>query len=514
MLNEQNAKMVFFIFGLAFFLIFISCHETETAKTRAETTGLLRRIKHAESQQEYDKALKLIGNAEKEDNEITAEIYFIKGNIHAALNSFEKASKAYTEALRIDSNHSQSRNNLSLLLADQGYIHDAIKLLSSHTDDPISLSNTALFQSKLGNYNDAGKMLNKAIVLNPKDPTHYQQLGSLLLKQGRHNDAEKVIVKSWNLDSTLVESARLMGLLYQEKDDSKRAIFFFRRALLIDPNHLDSNYNLSMALAKIDQISESKIYMAKFEELSARSAHIAQIRRLLDEQPHSSRLRVELATHYLHLNKIPEAEAQYHIILDRDSLHIEALVKLTQISIQNKRLEKAKRFSARGIQYLPEKKEIAPLYASLGYINLINKNYTVAEDILLKAISLDSTLSDAWNNLGNLYQEKNKTNIAQKTFEKALSIDSKNSLAAYNLGVIYYNLDSINNAKNYFFMALQADSTYWRAQLALGEIYENSDSLNNAIFYYNDLTNNQQIAISIKNHAQERIASIRDKLLR
>ena len=106
MLNEQNAKMVFFIFDLAFFLIFISCHETETAKTRAETTGLLQRIKHAESQQEYDQALKLIGNAEKEDNEITAEIYFIKGNIHAALNSFEKASKAYTEALRIDSNHS------------------------------------------------------------------------------------------------------------------------------------------------------------------------------------------------------------------------------------------------------------------------------------------------------------------------------------------------------------------------------------------------------------------------
>ena len=94
-----------------------------------------------------------------------------------------------------------------------------------------------------------------------------------------------------------------------------------------------------MALAKIGQMTESKIYMSKFEELSARSEHIAQIRRLLDEQPHSSRLRVELATHYLHLNKILEAEAQYHIILDRDSLHIEALVKLTQISIQNKQLE-------------------------------------------------------------------------------------------------------------------------------------------------------------------------------
>ena len=115
-----------------------------------------------------------------------------------------------------------------------------------------------------------------------------------------------------------------------------------------------------MALAKIDQISESKIYMSKFEELSARSEHIAQIRRLLDEQPHSSRLRVELATHWLHLNKIPEAEAQYHIILDRDSLHIEALIKLTQISIQNERLEKAKRFSARGIQHSPEKKKQHP----------------------------------------------------------------------------------------------------------------------------------------------------------
>ena len=513
MLSKQIVKFIIAICGLFFCLILTGCRESESSKTRNTPNHLLQKIRQAQSSREYRKALSIIAHEEKHNPGITAEIYFLKGNIYASLNSFDEASVAYTQALRIDSTHSDSRNNLSLLLADQGRIRDAIDLLSEHTDDPAALLNIALFQIKIGKYNEAERMLHQALKFQPKNSTLYQHIGSLLLKQGRQLQAEKAIFKAWDLDSTQVESARLMGLLYLDKDDPNRAILFFKRALLIDPNHLDSNYNLSMALAKAGLRIDSEIVMSKFEQLSNRTARIAQIRRLLDEQPNSTALRLELATHYLQLNKVVEAEYQYHAILVKDSLHIESLVNLTRISIQQNRLGHARNLSERGIRNSPNKRETAPLYASLGYLRLVKGDYTIAEDLILKAVSYDSTLSEAWNNLGNLYQQKNRLSIATNYFEKALSIDSTNSLAAYNLGVIHYQSGLMTLAASHFYKSLKADSTYWRAKLALGKTYEKMDSIKAAIRFYNAVQKHQHLDPNMRKYAQDRISYIQSNIL-
>tara|TARA_B100001094_G_scaffold328371_1_gene388653 strand:+ start:324 stop:1868 length:1545 start_codon:yes stop_codon:yes gene_type:complete len=514
MLREQNAKPIFLICGAFICSIFLNCSKIESSKANYASPHLLQKLKQAQTNKEYNKALSIIANEEKNNPKIAAEIYFIKGNIYASLNSFDDASVAYSQALRIDSSHSHSRNNLSLLLADKGRIQDAINLLSKHTDDPVALLNIALFKIKLGRYLDAEKMLNNAIRLQPENPKTYQLIGSLLLKQGRQNEAERAIVKSWNLDSTQVESARLMGLLYLNKDDSNRAIFFFKRAVSIDPNHLDSIYNLSMALAKAGLIAESEGFMSKFETLSVRITRIAQIRRLLDEQPMSTALRLELATHYLYLNRIDEAESQYHTVLATDSLNNESLINLTKMSIQKNELVSARKFSERGILNSSNKRETAPLYASLGYLNLINGDYTVAEDFIVKSLSFDSTSSEAWNNLGNIYQARKRIATAKKYFDKALSVDSTNSLAAHNLGVIYYQSNSMEFAKSYFYKALRADSTYWQAELALGKTYEEMDSTGAAIRFYKAVHKNANVTAAMKKYAIERIDDIQSNILR
>ena len=512
--KDQHLKAIFIICSSFACSIFLTCSKIESSKTDYASSHLLQKLKQAQSHKEYIKALSIIANEENNNPEIAAEIYFIKGNIYASLNSFEDASVAYSQALQIDSSHSYSRNNLSLLLADKGRIQDAINLISKQTDDPVALSNIALFKIKLGKYLDAEKMLKEAIRLQPENPKTYQQIGSLLLKLGRQNEAERAITKSWNLDSTQVESARLMGLLYNNQNDSDRAIFFFKRAISIDPNHLDSIYNLSMALAKKGLIAESESFMSKFEKLSVRTTRIAQIRRLLDEQPMATTLRLELATHYLRLNKIDEAASQYYTVLANDSLNIESLINLTQISIQKNKFDNARKFSERGIRNSPNKKETAPLYSSLGYLNLIKGNYTDAEDFIVKSLSFDSTSSEAWNNLGNVYQAKNRTTTAKRYFNKALSVDSTNSLAAYNLGVIYYQSNSMEFAKSHFRKALRADSTYWRAKLALGKIYEQLDSTRTAIKLYKAVHKNKNVDTDVKNYALERIDDIQRSILR
>lgn len=514
MLKKQFTKAVLVICGSFVCSIFQSCSKIESSKANYAPSHLLKKLKQTQSQKEYNKALSIIAIEEKNNPGIAAEIYFIKGNIYASLNSFENASVAYSQALQIDSSHSHSRNNLSLLLADKGQIQDAINLLSKHTDDPRALLNIALFKIKLGKYLDAEKMLHEAKKLQPENPKIYQHIGSLSLKQGRQNEAERAIKKSWDLDSTQVESAHLMGLLYNNKNDSDRAIFFFKRAISIDPNHLDSIYNLSMALSKAGLMAESEHFLSKFETLSVRTNRIAQIRRLLDEQPMGTTLRLELAAHYLYLKKIDEAESQYHTILANDSLNIESLINLTQISIQKEKLDSARKFSERGIRNFPNKRDTAPLYASLGYLNLIKGDYKVAEKFIVKSLSFDSTSSEAWNNLGNIYQAKNRIATAKRYFIKALSADSTNSLAAYNLGVIYYRSNSMEFAKSHFHKALRTDSTYWRAKLALGKTYEEMDSTGTAIRFYRAVHKNKNVDDEVRNYALERIDDIQRSILR
>jgi len=134
----------------------------------------------------------------------------------------------------------------------------------------------------------------------------------------------------------------------------------------------------------------------------------------------------------------------------------------------------------------------APAFAELGYRNHQFGNYTMAnreiyeeaEEIFLKALSLNSNLISALNNFSNLYVEKGKYIEAVDLCKRSLKINPNNANSHFSLGYIYRYTGMLEESDKENKIALSLDRNNLRfrsagiTSLALGKFEE-------AINYFN-----------------------------
>lgn len=95
-----------------------------------------------------------------------------------------------------------------------------------------------------------------------------------------------------------------------------------------------------------------------------------------------------------------------------------------------------------------------------------------AEDCWKRALSLDSTLTDARANLGALYLKQKKWAEAEKNFKLALKdlTYSKVEQVHFNLGLLYLNQNRPLWAETQFRQAVKANPDYCGAWFRLGQL--------------------------------------------
>jgi len=105
------------------------------------------------------------------------------------------------------------------------------------------------------------------------------------------------------------------------------------------------------------------------------------------------------------------------------------------------------------------KSKQADIYFGAGTQSLMEQNYTMALQSLLKANELNPDNSDILNNLGMAYYFKGEKDLAIKTLNRSLDINSSNSDAKVNLASIYYREKNFSNAERLYKEVLK-DLTY------------------------------------------------------
>ncbi|MGB4968991.1 MAG: tetratricopeptide repeat protein [Saprospiraceae bacterium] len=110
---------------------------------------------------------------------------------------------------------------------------------------------------------------------------------------------------------------------------------------------------------------------------------------------------------------------------------------------------------------------------NIGYLYNIMGRYAEAESFLKTAIRLDSTNARSWNNLGSLYWETHRNVEAELVFKKAIALDSTFAFAWNNLGGLYWENHRNVEAEPVFKKAIALDSTYVIAWSNLGSLYLN-----------------------------------------
>ena len=145
------------------------------------------------------------------------------------------------------------------------------------------------------------------------------------------------------------------------------------------------------------------------------------------------------------------------------------------IYVSQKKFQQALKYYENGIKIDPN---FALIYNNLGLLFSENiPDEKKAEDFFKKSISLNQTIPEPYNNLGNLYKSQDKFEKAIDCFNKATDKDPKFFHSYHNLGNIYIALGDFNLAKKNFEKAININPTYSNSHRALSRLnkYSNKD---------------------------------------
>lgn len=113
---------------------------------------------------------------------------------------------------------------------------------------------------RAGRYADAAAEYRRALARGEASPALHYNLGTALLRQGRHEEAREHFVHAtregeprvrqhayYNLGNSYLEPAFAAPPSAERTDALRRAIVAYRGALLLDPDDFDAKWNLELA---------------------------------------------------------------------------------------------------------------------------------------------------------------------------------------------------------------------------------------------------------------------------
>ncbi len=342
-----------------------------------------------------------------------------------------------------------------------------------------------------GQYAEARRSLEEAIRLNPKFVKARVSLGRLLLGQGEERAAIQQFREALALDPSALRrdpssflNFNLLGLLYVDQQKYLEARRAFERATHINPKFAQAHVNLALTLVTLKEeraalaeflsalalepnhsmalYNAGLIYAQRGEwELAAR--YLSQARQAA---PGNTAAATTLATAYIRLGEVPEAEALidelikggkldpqsragFHDLLgsvydalgnfDKAVVEYEQAARLDPADperhfrlgialLKGQNLERAIRVFENAIKASPK----APkLWLGLGLGYYYGQLFDEAEPALRRAWSLDPQLTAAYVVLGNMLLRLGRFEDAVETFRKAVAADPDSPWAYY-----------------------------------------------------------------------------------
>jgi tetratricopeptide (TPR) repeat protein len=106
------------------------------------------------------------------------------------------------------------------------------------------------------------------------DPTYaaaWNNLGLLLHRMGRHDDAHEAYTAALKQDERCCEAVYNLGSLAEDRGDLDEAVRCYRQALDLSPDYADAHFNLAGALARLGRAEDAVVHWQRYLELDAAS---------------------------------------------------------------------------------------------------------------------------------------------------------------------------------------------------------------------------------------------------
>lgn len=365
------------------------------------------------------------------------------------------------------------------------------------------------------------RIYKKKLEANPSDSDLTSNLGAILQKQNKLDEALAYYKKAEQLDPSNINTRINVGTLYQQKEDYKTAIIAYDSVLILYPDNLNANIYKAQCLAALGNVKEAQAAYKKvlaldpanteaqngIFESAKKSMPVAQYIEYVKKNANGQDMSGMLYTYALDLhkqNKLDDAITIYNELLKSDTTG-EVYINLAIAQNQKENYDAAINTLNIAKTKFPNNTQIATTMGNIkeGAMNAKlsqaaeyynNKEYqkAITEYLKIQPATVDTMLGVA-----SAYQNMDNNANAIEYYKKALSLKPTDSEIAYYIGALYADDERYVDAETYLKKAIALNKNNQQAQELLGQIQEQNKAtaLNDAIEFYDAQKYDESLAL-------------------
>lgn len=298
------------------------------------------------------------------------------------------------------------------------------------------------------------KLLVTYISNNPHELSARTELSKIYQQQNNWGEAEKVLLKSLEIDDKQLHARTELSKIYQQLKKWDKAEEKLLEYIAIDPNGLHPRTELS------------KIYQEQKKWPEAEKV----LTDLLEIDKDNIQARTELSRIYHRQEKWKKAKKILKQSLKIDKNNLPARTELSKIYQRQEKWRKAKKILLQSIQI--DKKQLHAR-TELSRIYQKQERWKKAKKILLESIEIDKKQLHARNELSKIFQQQGKWRKAKKILLQSIQINENNHIAFNELSKVYIHKKKWDKAINTLieFSRIAPDKIY--PHFEIYKIYKN-----------------------------------------
>lgn len=167
----------------------------------------------------------------------------------------------------------QTNLNKAEVLFQQGRYNDSSaicrKLLDKKSNLFGALQLEGLNKQAQGELKESIALFEKAIAVNPKNPSTYNNLGNVYLALFEFKKAEKTYQKALAIDPMMAEALNNLANCKVKLGNVEHAFGLYKKAILLDAKNTEYHLNMGVLLTDLGEFSVAQEYLSKALELDS-----------------------------------------------------------------------------------------------------------------------------------------------------------------------------------------------------------------------------------------------------
>ncbi len=314
------------------------------------------------------------------------EAYLNLGVVLKYMGKNEEAEKCYRRAIEIKPDFAIAFNNLGVLLRDAGKLEESEefykKVIEMKPDYPEAYLNLGVVLKYMGKNEEAEKCYRRAIEIKPDFAESYNNIAIILKYKGNYAEADKYFRRAIELNPNYAEAYNNIGNLLKDTGRNKEAEIYYKLSLKINPKNYKVYNNLGLLCADSQRSDDAEMFYRKAIELN----------------PNYAEAYNNLGNILRNKNQLPVSVKAAETAFDKAA---------------ETAFDKTADTSIAGTEFESE-----------------------AEKYFRSAIELNPNYAEAYNNIGNLFNDTGRMEEAKEFYLKALSIKPNFALCHKNLAQI------------------------------------------------------------------------------